>query len=103
VTSGVEQLQFAYGLDANGDRSADLYQSADAVTAADAWDQVIDVKLSLLVRNAEVDATFDDDRTYELYGGADGAAVEFEVPEEARHFRRKVFNSSIQIRNTTRG
>jgi type IV pilus assembly protein PilW len=103
VTAGVEQLQLAYGLDTNGDRAADLYQSAEAVTTAGSWDRVVDVKLSVLVRNTEIDVTFEDTNTYELYGGADGAGVEYEVPEDVRRFRRKIFNSSIQIRNMTRG
>lgn len=103
VTAGVEQMQLAYGLDTNGDRAADLYQSADAVTAAGSWDRVVDVKLSVLVRNTEIDVSFEDTNTYELYGGANGAGVRYVAPEDARRFRRKVFNSSIQIRNMTRG
>jgi len=103
VTAGVEQMQLSYGVDTNGDRSPELYQSAEAVTAANNWSQVVDVKLSLLIRNTEIDVSYADTTRYQLYGGADGAAVEYEVPATAQQYRRKIYNSSIQVRNMTRG
>jgi len=103
VTAGVEQMQLAYGVDTNGDRSPELYQSAEAVTAANNWPSVVDVKLSLLIRNTEIDVSYSDTTTYQLYGGADGAAVEYQVPAIAQQYRRKIYNSSIQVRNMTRG
>ena len=103
VTAGVEQMQLSYGVDTNGDRSPELYQSAETVTADNNWGQVVDVKLSLLIRNTEIDVSYTDTTTYQLYGGADGAAVEYEVPADAQQYRRKIYNSSIQIRNMTRG
>jgi type IV pilus assembly protein PilW len=103
VTAGVEQMQLAYGVDTNGDRSPEFYQSAEAVTAANNWPRVVDVKLSLLIRNTEIDVSYTDTTTYQLYGGADGAAVEYEVPTIAQQYRRKMYNSSIQVRNMTRG
>ncbi len=103
VISGVEQMQLAYGVDDNGDRSPDRYLSAEDVTGDNDWDKVIDVKLSVLIRNNELDTTANDDNEYTLYGGADGDGVTFEVPEDARRYRRKVFNTSIQVRNMTRG
>lgn len=103
VIAGVEQMQLAYGIDDNADRSPDRYLSAEDVTADNDWDKVIDVKLSVLIRNTELDTTANDETEYTLYGGADGDGVTYEVPEDARHYRRKVFNTSIQIRNMTRG
>lgn len=104
IIAGVEQMQVSYGIDTNGDLAADTYQAADAVTAADDWNKVVDVRLSLIIRNAERDATANpDDTVYRLYGGVDGDGVEYEVPDDAQQFRRKVFNTSIQVRNLTRG
>jgi len=103
IISGVEQMQFAYGVDDNGDRSPDRYLSADDVTGADAWNKIIDVKMSVLIRNNEIDTTASDTSTYQLYGGDDGGSVAYTVPADARMYRRKLFNSSIQIRNMTRG
>jgi Tfp pilus assembly protein PilW len=103
VTAGVEQMQLAYGVDTNGDRSPERYLDAETVTDDNNWDSVVDVKLSLLVRNTEIDVSYTDTTTYQLYGGADGASVEYEVPTDAQQFRRKIYNSSIQVRNMTRG
>lgn len=103
VVAGVEQMQLAYGVDDNGDRAPDRYLSADDVTTANRWGNVIDVKLSVLIRNNELDVTANDDATYRLYGGDDGNGVTYTVPEEAKGYRRKLFNTSIQIRNMTRG
>lgn len=103
VVAGVEQMQLAYGIDDNGDRSPDRYLSAEDVTDGNDWDKVIDVKLSVLIRNTELDTTADDSTEYTLYGGADGDGITYTVPADAAHYRRKVFNTSIQIRNMTRG
>lgn len=107
VIAGVEQMQLAYGIDDNNDRSPDRYLSAEDVTDADDWDKVIDVKLSVLIRNTELDTTANTSdeelATYTLYGGDAGDGVTHEVPVEDRRYRRKVFNTSIQIRNMTRG
>lgn len=103
VIAGVEQMQLSYGVDTDGDRTPDYYSSAENVTTDDDWDQVVDVRLSVLVRNTELDVTYVDEETYKLYGGEDGAGVEYEVPEEAQRYRRKLYNTSVQVRNMTRG
>lgn len=49
LVEGVENMQLLYGLDENGnDGVADRYVKADVVTAADAWDQVVTVRIGLL-------------------------------------------------------
>lgn len=103
VISGVEQMQLAYGVDTNGDRSADVYRNATEVTTANQWARVVNVKMSLLLRNLERDVSYSDTTTYPLYGGTSGATVNYTVPTADRQFRRKVYNSTIQIRNMNRG
>lgn len=106
VISGVEQLQLAYGVDTNGDRSADLYERATDVTANNDWGKVVNVKMSMVLRNTQRDTTrdvSDTANTYYLYGGANGGQVTYVVPAVDRPFPRKVYNSSVQIRNMTRG
>lgn len=106
VISGVEQMQLAYGIDNDGDRSADIYQRATDVTAGNDWDKVVNVKLSLVLRNTQRDPTRDTSdgaNTYYLYGGTNGGQVTYVVPAADRAFPRKVYNSSVQIRNMTRG
>lgn len=104
VIAGVEQLQLAYGLDTDGDRAADIYKSATDVTGGNDWDKVVDIKLSVLIRNSELDvAAAPDAEPYHLYGGADGDGVEYIAPADVQQYRRKVYNASIQVRNMTRG
>lgn len=104
VIAGVEQMQLAYGIDTNGDRTPDYYASATDVTTEDDWDKVVDVRLSLLIRNNEIDVTASTaGQTFELYGGADGEGIEYDVPADDLRYRRKIYNSSIQVRNMIRG
>lgn len=103
VIAGVEQMQFAYGVDSDGDRSADVYRNAAEVTTADQWSRVVNVKMSLLLRNLERDVSYTDTNTYPLYGGASGATFNYTVPTADQQFRRKAYNATIQIRNMNRG
>lgn len=112
IIAGVEQLQVTYGVDDNGtgsktesedsDFSPDRYLDATAVTAEDLWDKVTDVRLSLVLRNTERDMTYTDTQTYRLYGGVAGAGIAYTAPADALNFRRKLFNTSVQVRNLTR-
>lgn len=103
VIAGVEQMQLSYGVDTNGDRSADVYRNATEVTAANQWTRVVNVKMSLLMRNLARDPTYADSTTYRLYGGTAGATFNYTVPAADQQFRRKVYNATIQIRNMNRG
>ncbi len=97
VVEGVEQLQITYGVNTDGDveGTADRYVTADNV--AD-WNDVVSVRLGLLVRNPEIDVGADDAGVYRMPGGfnytpapADGV------------YARQLFTRVIQIRNRTRG
>ncbi|MBI2801520.1 MAG: PilW family protein [Gammaproteobacteria bacterium] len=104
IIAGVEQMQVSYGLDTNGDLTADQYQNAATITDANNWDKVVDVRLSLILRNLERDQTMPPDtNTYRLYGGAAGAGETYTAPVAVQKFRRKLINSSIQVRNLIRG
>jgi hypothetical protein len=106
VVAGVEQLQVTYGVDDDGDRSPNRYVDATDVEAGIGkgpdWIRVVDTRVSLVLRNAERDVSFKDERTYRLYGGDDGDGFAFEAASGDQSFRRKVYNSSVQSRNMTR-
>jgi prepilin-type N-terminal cleavage/methylation domain-containing protein len=97
VIAGVEQMQLTYGVDMDGDLTADRYDDADTITAANDWPSVVNVRMSLVIRNDQIDVTYTDDRTYRLYGGYD-----YEPVAADQKFRRKLFNFVIQVRNQTR-
>lgn len=106
VVAGVEQMQVIYGVDEDGDRSPNRYLTATEVEAGTGegpeWINVVDARVSLVLRNAERDVTFTDERTYRLYGGEDGAGYEYEPGAADAAFRRKVYHASVQSRNMTR-
>ena len=104
VVSGVEQFQVTYGVDRNGDLVADQYEGAADIRAAAGygWADVVDIRISLVMRNMELDTTAntggsDADHTHNLVGG-----FNYVVPTDERLFRRKVYNFVVQVRNQTR-
>lgn len=106
VVAGVEQFQVLYGVDDDGDRSPNRYVDATDVEAGIGsgpdWVRVIDARVSLVLRNAERDVTFTDEKTYRLYGGEAGDGLAYDIADSEQSFRRKVYNTSVQSRNMTR-
>ena len=103
VIAGVEQMQVSYGVDTDGNLSANQYKNATEVTAAGQWGNVVEVRLSLVLRNLERDQAYKDIATYQLYGGAGGTGQAYTPDPSVQNFHRKVFNTTIQVRNLTRG
>lgn len=57
LAEGVEQLQISYGVDTDGDFTANVYQDANTISTANNWDNVISVKLNILFNSIENVAT----------------------------------------------
>lgn len=83
LVAGIENMQLLYG-DGNS------FASADNVTN---WEDINSVKIGLLVRTEDEMGTDTDSRTYNVLDQAITAAGD-------RH-RRKVFTTTIQLRNRT--
>ena len=98
VVAGVEQLQARFGRLTPGAAPTTQYFDATTVTADNGWRQVVNVQVSLVLRSAEYDVTYSDERSFELYGEYD-----YEPDDADKHFSRKQFNFAVQIRNKTRG
>lgn len=93
LVQGVEQMQVEYGLDTNGDRVIDgVYQAATATTN---WQQVIAVRIALLVRSIDQYGTDPDLRNYQLL-----SATTVNAPGDRR--TREVFTATVSIRNRVR-
>ena len=88
----VEAMQFAYGLDTNGDRLADQYVAANNVTN---WDNVLSVNYALLVRSNEVGSQVDD-KVYQLLPTAAGGRT---LGPFSDRRSRLVFTTTIALRN----
>ncbi len=88
VVTGVENMQFTYGEDTTGDGVVDIYRTATNVVD---WDEVINVKVSILLRSP--DPVINMSQTYQYEG------VTYTVSD--RRLRR-VFTSIITLRNRTK-
>lgn len=96
LVEGVENMQLLYGEDTSGnDKTADTYVTATNVTN---WDNVVSVRLGLLLQTVDENRQLDPDtRVYTVLGGdADGGAS---IGPANDYRRRRVYTSTIQIRN----
>ena len=91
MVEGVEDMQILYGEDTDADNVANRY--VDAGTAGLAMENVVSVRISLLLRSVENNLLTDP--TQVTYNGAD-----FPNPLLANdRYLRKVFNATISVRN----
>lgn len=92
---GVDDMQIAYGVDANLDGSVDSYVAASSVAN---WSQVAAIKVSLLVRSTRTNITTSSQRYF--YMTTPGGVAESEVIPTDRILRR-VFTETVVARNRT--
>lgn len=113
IATGVESFQVLYGLDTNDDGIPDQFVSATKIKSNAGWQQVVALKVSVLIRGGRVERADVPNTTFNLFGQeysdpsdkgtridesntADIAAVD-------RPRSRKLFSTLIQLRNATRG
>lgn len=91
LVEGISMMQVEYGIDTDDDRVVDDYQAAAAATD---WQNVIAVRIALLVDSVEEYGTDTDNRVYQLFGTEVG-------PINDRRLRQ-VFTTTVGIRNRVR-
>lgn len=97
LIDGVENLQILYGVDTTGDRVPDAYIPADGntggvdLTTESGWDNVVGVRIALLLRSVEETGTDVDNRQYTV-------GTENLGPFNDRR-RRRVFGTTVLMRN----
>ncbi len=113
LAEGIENLQFDYGIDTDGDGSANgadvngeacppIFPATSACPlpaptypfAAADWSNVVSVKTHILARSLEKSGSFLDDKTYAL-----GSAGSVSVATGEAAFKRHVFVQSTRIIN----
>ena len=90
IAEGVENLQFSYGQDADGDGVPDRFVSSDNVTN---WSGVVSVNVAVLVRSLRPVATRETARVYQL--------LDDTIVNTNDKFLRAVFTTTIRLRNAT--
>lgn len=92
LAEGVENIQYEYGIDNNGDGSPDTY-STNPATVTD-WTNVVTVKIHLLSRNDTPSPGYADGKFYMLGGNRVPASGTF-----GDAFRRHVFSTTVVVEN----
>jgi type IV pilus assembly protein PilW len=94
LVEGIESMQIVYGEDtAPTNGSADVYELPTAVTD---WSRVVSVRIGLLARTPNETGQDIDGKTYSLLGDA-GTSDDYD--DTADKNQRRMFNSTIQVRN----
>jgi type IV pilus assembly protein PilW len=88
IARGVEDLQLEYGVDDNEDGSVDFYMTAPTQAQLE---NTISARIYLLARTAEMDISYQDNKTYSLSNADDY------TPGDS--FRRRVFSTTVGIHN----
>jgi type IV pilus assembly protein PilW len=92
IAEGIENLQFEYGIDADGDGAPETPFVALPPSAA-AWSNVVAVQVWLLARNIEKTQGYTDSKTYNL--GASTSVT------PADNYKRHAYSSLVRIINTS--
>lgn len=93
VAEGVENVQYVFGLDTDGaDGVVDVM--TDSPTPAQVRDDLITVRVDLLVRNSAATTGYVDSATYNL-----GLNVTYTPTGNAASFKRNLFSSEFRVNN----
>ena len=91
LLNGVENMQIAYGVDTDGDQSANQYVDASAVAN---WGQVVSVRVSLLMATPPSAGRLSANPQTYTYNGTTTTATDRRV--------RHVYSSTVNVRNRTK-
>lgn len=102
VLENVEDLQFQYGLDTNGDGYIDQWVN-NISDGTNKPDQVKAIKIWLVVRGNTQDPNYNDTNSYFLGISSTGmisVARRYIPPSTLRNYRRLIFTTTVDLRNT---
>jgi type IV pilus assembly protein PilW len=105
IIDGIENLQLEFGLDAVpltdcanetpvlDDGSPNRYYRPSEITCWKDWSNVVAVRVNLLARSTDPDASFTDSKTYVLCGVS--------VTPTETHYRRNVYTQSVRVAHSS--
>ena len=97
LVEGIEQLQFEYGIDDNGDTLVDRYLTAKEVSN---WQQVKSVRIFLLARSRMRDMSQDEaGRIFLMNSDASPMKAYYQVPAKGRNYRYKLYQKDVELKN----
>jgi len=95
IAEGIENLQFDYGVDADGDGGPEA-PFIESPANPQAWANVVTVNVSLLARNLDASAAYLDPKTYQV-----GEFVSWTPTGADRTFKRHAYNELVRIVNVS--
>lgn len=95
LAEGIENLQFEYGLDTDGNGIPETYETAAAIAAGTNWHNVVGAKVFLLARNTEPTPGHVDTKTYILNSTGDPATG----ITPGGNFRRHAYSVTVRANN----
>jgi type IV pilus assembly protein PilW len=116
MVEGIENIQFEYGLDTDGDGDVDRFDTAlsspadgadtflndvsDADSRKASWGKVVSVRVALVARSSTRDASLPSSSAMILVGDQ-GQGSSGYTPSDGDYFRKQ-FTQTFQIRNRVR-
>lgn len=104
IGENIVMLRALYGKDTDNDGSADTWDQTTPTTTA-LWGQVIAVRFAIVARSHQRDAALVSPATLTLWSsmrtaaGVNYAAKTMSLSAEERHYRHKVFETIVPLRN----
>jgi len=98
VVENVEDLDLLFGADTNGDGAVDAYLTAAEVSAANQWDRVFSVRVSLVAVSSDAGAAAGEGQVIYLRD-TDGDTVVDPQTAAADRRLRQVFTTTVALRN----
>lgn len=91
IADGVENIQYLYGVDANGDGSVDRYVNATNLALTGLWKGVVSIQVAVLIRSLKPLKLSAESKRYTL--------LDQVVTSGNDKFKRAVFTTTVRIRN----
>ena len=90
IAQGVENIQFLYGIDTDGDKLVDRY--ANATNIGGLWNNIVSVQIAVLVRSLKVVKPVAESKQFTL--------LDTLVTTPSDRYQRAVFSTTVKLRNT---
>ena len=99
LVEGIENIQYEYGMDTNGDGNPDIYTAAPALPdPVTQLPQIVTVRIHILARNTDTTPGFADTKTYNFGTNADGTA---NTVTPGGGFQRHLYTELVRATNVS--
>lgn len=92
IAEGIEDINYEYGLDSDGDGSPDSYTAEPGVLD---WKNVVSVRIYVLARNIDASDAGSEQKTFNMGLGKDSLTT------TQTQFKRHVFTQTVRINNVS--